>query len=186
MAILLLFPPASLAQPQPSTPSTLALDIQELVKPSQKPNEDVEVLQPLHAAQKSLADKQAADALEAARQALEASQEAAIVERARDNTPQGADTNTPASDLVAGVVGYSLSGGNCVDLAKAYGKNQPGNPDTWVPTTQTPAIGEAALFYYQHVGIIVGYWDNGDLEIAQSNSPGMPHRLPRSTFRGFF
>lgn len=184
MAILLLFPPASLAQPQPSTPSTLALDIQELVKPSQKPNEDVEVLQPLHAAQKSLADKQAADALEAARQALEASQEAAIVERARDNTPQGADTNTPASDLVAGVVGYSLSGGNCVDEA---GVNNPGwgNPIQWSVTSPTPWIGASALFTFNHVAVVTGWYANGDLEVRQENAPGMPHRIPMSEVRGF-
>lgn len=181
MAILLLFPPASLAQPKPSTPPpTLSLDIQGLVKPSQKPDYDKSVLRPLHAAQKSLADKQAADALEAARQAEEASQKVAIVEEPRIT----AITNAPASDLVEGVVGYSLSGGNCVDEP---GVNNPGwgNPIQWSVTSPTPWIGASALFTFNHVAVVTGWYANGDLEVRQQNAPGMPHRIPMSEVRGF-
>lgn len=78
--------------------------------------------------------------------------------------------------------GYAI-GGNCVNEIT----NRPmGNPITWVATTQTPYIGAAALFYYNHVARIVGFWSNGDIEVAQQGWSGTPiTRFPRSTFRGF-
>ena len=92
---------------------------------------------------------------------------------------------TQQSELI-GSYGYSLAGGNCVDTARRYGKNQPGNPISWVPTTQTPAIGEAALFYFNHVAIVVGIHSDGSIEVIHENCPGCPSRYPRSAIRGFF
>lgn len=89
------------------------------------------------------------------------------------------------SELI-GRYGYALAGGNCVNTARAYGKNQPGNPISWVATTQTPYIGAAALFNFNHVAVVVGIHSNGDLEVAHENCPGCPSRYPRSAFRGFF
>lgn len=88
--------------------------------------------------------------------------------------------------LLAGSYGYSLAGGNCVDMAKRYGKNQPGNPVSWVPTTRTPFIGAAALFYYNHVAIVSGIHYDGSIEVIHENCPNCPTRYPASTFRGFF
>jgi hypothetical protein len=103
----------------------------------------------------------------------------------------GSATASPAAQPVAGefltgAYGYALAGGNCVNTAKAWGKNQPGNPISWVPTTSTPFIGAAALFPYNHVAVVVGLWSNGDIEVAQENCPACPHRYPRGAFRGFF
>jgi hypothetical protein len=87
---------------------------------------------------------------------------------------------------LTGSLGYSLPYGNCVDVAKAWGKNQPGNPISWEPTSSKPWIGAAALFGYNHVAVVVGIWSNGDVEVAQANCPGCVHRYAMSVFRGFF
>lgn len=92
----------------------------------------------------------------------------------------------PVSSGLIGQIGYSLAGGNCVDMAIAYGKDQPGNPISWYATTGRPFIGAAALFYFNHVAIVVGIWGNGDIEVAQENSPGAPHRYSQSEIRGYF
>lgn len=148
----------------------------------------MDVLQPLRVAQKIEADKQAAEQIEAARQAQVASESAIVgmsaVNVAADSVE--AYPNTPASYLVAGVVGWSEASGNCVDEAKAYGKNQPGNPISWVPTTDQPFLGAAVLFYFNHVAIVVGIYDNEDVEVIQQNSPGAPHRYSPSEIRGYF
>jgi LysM repeat protein len=96
-----------------------------------------------------------------------------------------APSYTASSGLV-GQIGWANPCCNCVNTAKAYGKNQNGNPSSWIATTQTPFIGAAALFHYNHVGIVVGIWPNGDLEIAHENFQGGIHRFSRSNFRGFF
>jgi hypothetical protein len=89
---------------------------------------------------------------------------------------------TQAYGDLAGSLGYSLPYGNCVNEIA----NRPsGNPITWTVTTQTPYIGAAALFYYNHVARVTGIWSNGDLEVAQQNSPGAPHRIPIALIRGF-
>jgi LysM repeat protein len=85
-----------------------------------------------------------------------------------------------------GSYGYLVNGPNCVNTAKAHGKNQPGNPISWVPTTQIPFIGAAALFSFNHVAIVSGIHSNGDIEVIHENCPGCPTRYPRSEFRGFF
>jgi hypothetical protein len=134
---------------------------------------------------------QDAGALVAKKVALEASEKVAIIVVPVTNSPSepsgGAATaqDEPQALGFIGSVGYSLPYGNCVDIAHEYGKNQPGDPITWIPTTQTPAVGDAALFYFNHVGIITGIHSDGTIEIAQANAPGMPHRFPPSEFRFF-
>lgn len=87
--------------------------------------------------------------------------------------------------LIVGTFGYAIAGGNCVNQI-APGVRPGGNPSTWAVTTQTPYIGSAALFYYNHVARVVGIWSNGDVEVANENWGGVPvTRFPRSTFRGF-
>ena len=85
-----------------------------------------------------------------------------------------------------GSYGYAKAFGNCVDLAKAYGKNQPGNPIGWYATTRQPFIGAAALFYYNHVGIVRGIYSDGSVEIAHANYSGTQTRFYPSEIRGYF
>lgn len=92
----------------------------------------------------------------------------------------------PSTPELIGSYGWVAAGGNCVNTAKNYGKNQPGNPINWVPTTQTPFIGAAALFYFNHVAIVTGIHSDGSIEVTHENCPGCPTRYPRSQIRGFF
>lgn len=140
------------------------------------------ILEPLHAAQKAKADKEAADAAEAARQAEEASQRATIVKSVTGDNQ--VVSSAPAPNLVAGVLGYSLPYGNCVDEP---GVNNPGwgNPIQWTILSYDPWPGASALFYYNHVAIVSGIYSDGSLEVRQQNSPGAPHHVPRSQIRGF-
>lgn len=160
-----------------------------LVPSIQKPDYDKEVLAPLRAAQavvKAQADKQAALDADAARQALEASQQAAIVEQsgAIPTTPPTMAVGVYSSELIAGSIGYSLPYGNCI---LEPGVNNPGwgNPIDWPATSYTPWIGATALFTFNHTAVVTGVYSNGDLEVRQQNSPGMPHRIPMSMIRGF-
>lgn len=91
-----------------------------------------------------------------------------------------------ANPELIGSYGAVLVGGNCVNTAKAHGKNQPGNPISWSPTTQTPFVGAAALFYFNHVAIVTGIHSDGSIEVIHENCPGCPTHYPRGTFRGFF
>jgi hypothetical protein len=86
--------------------------------------------------------------------------------------------------LVAGSYGYALAYGNCVNEP---GVNNPGwgNPINWPITSTTPWIGASALFYYNHVAVVTGFWSNGDVEVREQNAPGAPHRYPRSMLRGY-
>lgn len=90
--------------------------------------------------------------------------------------------SVPAGGLL-GSIGYALPYGNCVNQINPRPN---GNPSSWPVRSQTPSIGRAALFHYNHVGRVVGIWSNGDLEIAHENYQGGQHRFPRSTFRGFW
>lgn len=83
-----------------------------------------------------------------------------------------------------GSMGYTIPYGNCVWEVPAH-RRPMGNPITWVPRTQTPYIGAIVLFHYNHTGIITGLYSNGDIEIRHQNGGGLPHRFPRSEFRGF-
>lgn len=160
-----------------------------LIPSIQKPDYDKEVLTPLRAAQaleKIQADKQAALDAEAARQALEASQQAAIVEQsgAIPTTPPTMAVGVYSLGDLIGSVGYSLPYGNCV---LEPGVNNPGwgNPIDWPATSYAPWVGASALFYTNHVAVVSGLYGNGDLEVRQQNSPGMPHRVPMGMIRGF-
>ena len=86
--------------------------------------------------------------------------------------------------VLVGQLGWSTPWGNCVDEP---GVNNPGwgNPIDWPVLTTTPVIGESALFYFNHVAVVVGVWSNGDIEVGQENSPGAPHTYPPSMIRGY-
>lgn len=101
------------------------------------------------------------------------------------SVPVVATVVVPASELI-GSYGYVVGGSNCVNTAKAHGKNQPGNPISWVPTTQAPFIGAAVLFYFNHVAIVSGIHSDGSVEVIHENCPGCPTRYARSAIRGFF
>jgi hypothetical protein len=85
---------------------------------------------------------------------------------------------------LAGSAGYSSPWGNCVNEP---GVNNPGwgNPIDWPTSSGTPWVGASALFYFNHVAVVTGIWSNGDIEVRQQNSPGMPHRIPRGMIRGY-
>lgn len=88
-----------------------------------------------------------------------------------------------SSGTLTGSYGYAIPG-NCVDQIPMNLRGS-GNPINW-PSTSGPYIGGAALWYSNHVGQIVGFWSNGDIEIAHQGWSGAPiTRFPRSTFRGF-
>lgn len=96
-------------------------------------------------------------------------------------TPSPAASTSAAG--LTGSIGYATPGGNCVNEPGI--KKQGGNPITWTARTQTPYIGATALWTYNHAGVVVGIWSNGDIEVRHQNFWGGQHRFPRSTFRGF-
>lgn len=134
------------------------------------------MLKPLRVLQAAEVKRQRLIDEEAAKQAQIAAEQAA--EQAR--------VAYMASLALTGSFGYSAPGGNCVWTAMAYGKLQPGNPISWYVTTHTPFIGAAALFPFNHVAVVVGIYGNGDIEVAQQNSPGAPHRYSQWEIRGYF
>lgn len=190
LSALLLFPPVTLKPPVTETPQVEYIQlIQETKKPV--PNFDKEVLEPLKVKQEEarIAAESARIAEEKAAEALRAAQEA---ERPR-LLPLPASKSYVAPSVsvrptggLMGSLGYIRPGNNCVNTAKAYGKNQPGDPDTWYVTTRTPFIGAAAVFPFKHVAIVVGIWSNGDIEVVHENAPGAGHRFSQSQIKGYF
>lgn len=167
-----------------SRPITLKANVEALVPAIRKPNYTTDVLQPLYAAQKVKAAQDAAAAIEAVKQAEEARQVAILKVSRITNI---STSFSPASgQLVAGVMGWSSPYGNCVDEARAYGKVQSGNPITWVPTGDTPFLGAAVLFYFNHTAVVSGIYADGSIEVYQQNSPGAPHHYSQSQIRGYF
>lgn len=99
------------------------------------------------------------------------------------------ETKTEAPTAVVlpeltGTLGYAKPGGNCV---MEPGVHNPGfgNPISWPVTATTPSLGATALFTFNHTGVVVGIWSNGDIEVRHQNYSGGQHRFPRSFFRGF-
>lgn len=84
---------------------------------------------------------------------------------------------------LTGSYGYVIYYGNCVNQAP-YHLRASGNPISWPPTSG-PYIGGIALFHYNHVARITGFWSNGDIEVAHENYKGNQTRFPRSAFRGY-
>lgn len=168
----------------------------ELAKPVQThiPNFDTEQLKPLRAVQamQAMQAAQAIQAIQAAQEAqaeqtrkdAEAAAEAAKQAEIAAETVVTAPVSYTSTGSLTGSIGYASPYGNCV-LQVPLSIRPDGNPITWIATTQTPYIGAVALFTYNHVGMVVGIWSNGDLEIAHQNFQGGQHRFPRSTFRGF-
>ena len=87
---------------------------------------------------------------------------------------------------LTGSKGWAKPYGNCVNTARAFGKVQPGNPIAWRVSTRTPFIGAAALFKYNHVAIVAGIYDNGDIEVYHENFRGGRTRFKASEIRGYF
>jgi hypothetical protein len=155
-----------------------------------QPDFDSEVLAPLRVAQKAAQEAEAARLEqvkrdeEAAAAAQKAAEEAAAVTVVTYVKPVYAAPPQAVSGDLTGSIGFAIPGGNCV-LQIPVGLRPFGDPITWVVTTQTPYIGAVALFNYNHTGMVVGIWSNGDLEIAHQNFTGGLHRFSRSEFRGF-
>lgn len=154
----------------------------------QEPSFEKEVLIPLRKVQAKRA-KADREALERKKRKRRVQVTHAVV-----RTPQSA----PAAPTFAvagggGAVSGGLTGregwvssqyGNCVNEP---GVNNPGygNPSSWPATGYSPWIGATALFHYDHVGVVVGIWSNGDVEVRHQNWKGTQHRFPASTFRGY-
>lgn len=128
-------------------------------------------------AQRAAQDAANALVAEQATQAAERLRTAYIVYNSSYNTYQA------GYGELTGSYGYALYGGNCVSQVP-YALRGQGNPINW-PSTSGPYIGGAVLFWYNHTGRITGFWSNGDIEIAEENAGGAPHRYARSYFRGF-
>lgn len=103
--------------------------------------------------------------------------------------PPPAPVYAPAQPTIswAGLMGgrgYALPYGNCV---QEPGVNNPGwgNPIDWPVLSLTPSIGATALWTYNHTGVVVGLWDNGDIEVRHRNYGGGQTRFSPSEFRGF-
>lgn len=86
--------------------------------------------------------------------------------------------------LIAGTYGYARPCCNCVN-EPGVNKGPYGNPIVWPVLSYTPTIGATALWTYNHTGVVVGLWDNGDVEVRHQNYSGGQSRFPRSAFRGF-
>lgn len=186
MALPLLFLPSqqpAIAAPTPSR----AIDVWNLVPLTQKDTSkeyDKDILTPLRAAQERAA-KEAADRAvqetEAAKQAAEALVAQPAYTPPVQSYPQVTQTFT--GDLI-GSLGYALPYGNCVNEP---GVNNPGygNPADWMATSMAPWIGASALFYFNHVAVVTGWWPDGDVEVRHQNYQGGEHRFPRSMIRGY-
>lgn len=175
-------------QAQSNTPETIlptsapiVVNLQ-FVEPIKQHNYDKEVLEPLHKAQ-----AQAAAVAEAARVAAEQKRIKDEADRlAALRTAQNASYAVYSiGELISGSLGYSLAWGNCVNEPGVNNPFNGSNPIGWPATSQTPWIGASALFFFNHVAVVTGFWSNGDIEVRQQNSPGAPHRYHRSMFRGF-
>lgn len=97
------------------------------------------------------------------------------------NTPRQA---VNGSGGLVGSIGYARPSGNCV---REPGVKNPGwgNPIDWPVATREPYIGATALWTYNHTGVVVGIWSNGDIEVRHQNYSGGQTRFKRSDFRGF-
>lgn len=96
-------------------------------------------------------------------------------------TPQN---SSGGGKLIAGVLGYALPYGNCVNEP---GVNNPGygNPIDWPVLSGSPSLGATALWTFNHTGVVVGLWSNGDVEVRHQNYGGGQTRFPASAFRGY-
>lgn len=89
------------------------------------------------------------------------------------------------SSVLIGSIGYARAGGNCVNEPGVNSPHNGTNPISWAVLSRTPTIGATALFRFNHTGVVVGIWSNGDLEIRHQNYSGGQHRFPASAFRGY-
>jgi hypothetical protein len=176
----------------PIVPSAIFSGTPQFVPPLHHSDFDQDVLVPLKEAQREKYEKDKTSC-EAAEGHMEAGEcilppppppVAPVVVPAPVATNTTITINNYSSGELNGSVGYSSAWGNCVNEP---GVNNPGwgNPINWPTTSGSPWIGASALFYTNHVAVVTGLWSNGDIEVRQQNSPGMPHRLPRAMIRGY-
>lgn len=164
------------AAKSPEIPNTIQESLQP--KKAEKPDWEKEVLVPLKT--KQAEEEAAAQAAEAARIAAE--EATRLAQQVRVYTAP-VRAYTASYGTLTGSLGYARAGGNCVNEP---GVNRSvGNPISWPVLSGNPWIGATALFTYNHVGVVVGIWSNGDLEIRHQNFTGGLHRFPRWQFRGF-
>lgn len=104
-----------------------------------------------------------------------------------NNAVKAPTSNIPQSnkDGLIGSIGYATCGGNCVNEPGVNNPFDGTNPISWAVLSQTPTIGATALWTYNHTGVVVGIWSNGDIEVRHQNFCGGQHRFSRSDFRGF-
>ena len=174
-------------QPAPTLPSK-QVSLQ-FVTPYKQPDYDASILRPIHAAQKAAQTHCNApgDVLRGYTciipiPPVTPSPESPQTLRVTGDV--GTGTDEPQVGGLIGSVGYSLAGGNCVDIG---GINNPGygNPIDWPVLTSTPHIGATVLFTWNHTARVVGIYADGSIEVAQENAPGMAHHIPPSQVRGY-
>jgi len=192
LAAVLLFGGYGTAQPDSSSPTHLATGISlQFVQPNIQPDYNKQVLLPLKTAQASeTASCEAAGGTLNGVTCVMPSLPPPVTNSPESPQTQGVTggdylgTDEPQEVGLIGHIGYSDPYGNCVDEP---GVNNPGwgNPIDWPITTTTASIGASALFYFNHVAVVVGIWPNGDIEVDQENSPGAPHTYPPWMVRGY-
>ncbi len=96
-----------------------------------------------------------------------------------------ADAGAFSVSGLLGSIGSVSPYGNCVDEPGVNSPRNGTNPIAWPILTQTPYLGATALWTYNHTGVVVGIWNNGDLEVRHQNYSYPQTRFPRSAFRGF-
>ena len=109
------------------------------------------------------------------------------VQRVEVTTPPPTASQGASGDATQALSGgYALPYGNCVDELRAAGHFVPsGNPISWQPTSQTPWIGAAALFRYNHTALVVGIVGDS-VVVRHRNYAGGQYVFPISSLRGFF
>jgi len=159
----------------------------QFVSKYRQPNYDTDVLAPLHHAQSAaLASCEAAGGTLAGYQCIVPPPPVTPIAMIPQGMPAsaGETLGVPRMGAFIGSIGYSLSGGNCVDVG---GINNPGygNPSDWSVTSNHGWIGATVLFTWNHTARETGYYPDGSIEVAQENTPGMTHHIPLSWVRGW-
>ena len=97
--------------------------------------------------------------------------------------PQTEVVRRPVSGFV-GVRGWVAPGNNCVAFVRSYtGRGQSGNAGSWYSTSSSPYLGAIMIFRpgqqgasgQGHVGVVVGIYGDGSVELAHANWPGQTH-----------
>jgi hypothetical protein len=90
-----------------------------------------------------------------------------------------------SSGLLTGSYGTVRHYGNCVNEPGVNSPRNGTNPISWPVLSRAPAIGATALWTYNHTGVVVGIYDNGDIEVNHQNYSGSRTRFSQSEMRGY-